>query len=229
MYLALIPALNEEKSVANVVQEARKYVDYVIVVDDASVDNTSEMAQCSGAIVVRLSKNNGLGAAMITGLNYAKKLKPDIIVTLDADGQHQPKDICRLMKPILVGRADWVLGSRFLKRSPSNMPLIKHLGNKFFTFITSILSGARFTDTQTGFRAISQKALLALDLKSKFTYTQEMILILSLKGYRGVEVPIEVKCRNHGNSKIASNFIGYGFRSFITILSTYIRQKIVRE
>jgi len=228
VYLAVIPAFNEENSIGNVVQETRKYVDYVVVVDDSSRDNTQELARGSGAIVLCHSKNRGVGAAMCTGIAYAQKLKPDIVVTLDADGQHNPEDIPRLIHPITRGRADWVLGSRFLQRSPANVSLIKYLGNKFFAFITSSLAGVKLTDTQTGFRALNRKALLALDLRSEFTYTQEMILILNHKGYHGIEVPIHARPRKHGNSKVASNFIEYGFKSLSIILSTYLRQKTSR-
>lgn len=228
MYLAVIPAFNEDNSIANIVQETRKYVDQVIVVDDSSRDNTQELARRSGAIVLHHSKNRGVGAAMITGIAYAQKLKPDIVVTLDADGQHNPKDIPWLIHPIRVGRADWVLGSRFLQGPPANTLLIKCLGNKFFTFITSILAGVKLTDAQTGFRALNRKALLALDLRSEFTYTHEMLLILGHKGYRGVEVPIHTRPRKHGNSKVVSNFVEYGFKSLVIILSTYLRQKISR-
>lgn len=226
MYLAVIPVFNEEKSVVDVVNETTKYVDRVVVVDDASSDGTQGLAQHSGAIVLGHSKNRGVGGAMITGIEYAQKLKPDIVITLDGDGQHSPRNIPRLIRPILEGRADWVIGSRFLQRLPENLSLIKYLGNKFFTFVTSILAGVKLTDTQSGFRALNQKALLALDLTSEFTYTQEMILILSHKGYRGVEVPIIVRPRRYGNSKVASNFLEYGLRSLVIILSTYLRQKI---
>jgi glycosyltransferase involved in cell wall biosynthesis len=226
MYIAVIPAFNEEKSIGNVVNQTRKYVGRVVVVDDASSDNTREMAQRSGAIVLQHSKNGGVGAAMITGIEYMQKLKPDIVVTLDGDGQHCPSDIPRLIRPIIEGRADWVIGSRFLQRLPEKLSLIKYLGNKFLTFITNILTGVKLTDTQSGFRAFNREALLALDLTSKFTYTQEMILILSHKGFRGAEVPIATRPRRYGNSKVASNLVKYGFRSLVIILSTYSRQKI---
>jgi len=223
--LAVIPAFNEDKSIVNIVQKTRKYVDRVIVVDDSSTDNTQELARRSGATVLQHSTNRGVGAAMITGLKYAQKLKPDIVVTLDADGQHRPEDIPRLIHPIIAMKADLVLGSRFLQKPPPNIPSIKYIGNKFFTFITSILARVKLTDTQTGFRALNQKALLALDLRSEFTYTQEMVLILGHKKYCCLEVPIEVRPRKQGNSKVASNFIKYGFKSLTIILSTYIRQK----
>jgi len=229
MYLAIIPAFNEDKSIVTIVKETKKYVDRVIVVDDSSWDKTQELARRSGAIVLRHLKNRGVGAAMITGLKYARKLKPEIVVTLDADGQHKPEDIPRIMHPIIVDKADWVLGSRFLKGLPADTSPIKYIGNEIFTFLTSLLAGVRLTDTQTGFRALNGRALLALELVSEFTYTQEMILDLTCKGYRVVEVPIQVRPRKQGNSKVASNFVEYGFKSLVIILSTYLRQKLMGE
>ena len=222
MHLALIPAFNEEKSIVNIIKETKKYVDRVVVVDDASTDRTGKLARDSGAIVLQHSENQGVGAAMITGIIYAKKLRPDIVVILDADGQHKPKDIPRLMQPIIEGKAGLVLGSRFLQRSPDNMLAIKKYGNRFLTFMINVLVGTRLTDAQTGFRAFSRKALLALSLRSKFTYTQEMLLILCLKGHRCFEIPIQVNSRKYGNSKVASNIVGYALRSLIIIFSTYL-------
>lgn len=223
--MAVIPAFDEDKSIGNVVKEVKKYVDHVVVVDDSSVDNTPYLARRSGATVLRHYENSGVGAAITTGIEYAKKLRPDIVVTLDADGQHKPEDIPRLIRPIVVGKADWVLGSRFKKGSLTSMSLIKRFGNRFFTFITSIFAGVKLTDTQTGFRALNREALLALDLRAKHTYVQEMTIILCLKGFRVAEVPIQVRTRKHGNSKVVSNFIEYGLKSLAIVLSTYIRQK----
>jgi glycosyltransferase involved in cell wall biosynthesis len=224
--LAVIPAFNEEKSIADVVQRTAKHVDCVVVVDDSSRDNTAELALLSGATVLRHSKNMGVGATMITGIEYAQKLRPDIVVTLDADGQHKPEEIPRLIRLVVAGKADCVVGSRFLQGSLANTSFIKRVGNKFFTFITNLLAGAKLTDTQTGFRALNKKALFALDLKCKFTYTHEMIIILSHKGCRIGEVPIRVEPRKQGNSKVTSNIFGYVFKSLAIVFSTYVRQKI---
>ena len=227
--LAVIPAFDEEKSIADVVQRTAKYVDCVVVVDDASRDNTAEVALRSGATVLKHSRNMGVGATMITGIEYAQKLRPDIVVTLDADGQHKPEEIPRFIRLIVAGKADCVVGSRFLQGSLANTSFVKRVGNKFFTFITNLLAGTKLTDTQTGFRALNGEALFALDLKSKFTYTHEMIIILSHKGCSIAEVPIRVEPRKQGNSKVTSNIFGYGFKSLAIVFSTYIRQKINRR
>ncbi len=226
--LAIIPAFNEEKSIAAIVQETKKHVNEVLVVDDHSTDNTAKIARVHGATVICHSRNKGVGAAMKTGISYAKKLKPNIVITIDADGQHRPEEIPHLIQPIVVDDADLVLGSRFLNEQLSNSSLIKKIGNKLVTFITSFLAGVKLTDTQTGFRAFNRKALLSLDLVSDFTYTQEMILILCYKGFRCTEVPIQIHPRKYGKSKVVSKIGAYALRTLIIILSTHLRLKTYR-
>ena len=226
MYLAIIPAFNEEESIAFIIRKIRKYMDHVIVVDDHSTDNTEKIARLYGAAVIRHSTNKGVGAAMKTGITYAKKLKPDIVVTIDADGQHEPEDIPSLIRPLIDGKADFVLGSRFLSEQPVDMPLAKKIGNKLLAFVISFLVGVRLTDTQTGFRAFNRKALLSLNLVSDFTYTQEMVLVLCLKGFRCVEVPVQVHPRKYGQSRVVSKIGKYALKALTIIFSTYLRLKI---
>ncbi|HIH97015.1 MAG TPA: glycosyltransferase family 2 protein [Thermoplasmata archaeon] len=226
--LAIIPAFNEEKSIAIIVQETKKYVDQVLVVDDHSTDNTGKVAKLHGATVIYHSRNKGVGAAMKTGIAYAKKLKPNIVITIDADGQHRPKDIPRLTQPIIAGEADFVLGSRFLDGQSMNMSQIKKVGNMLITFITSLLAGVKLTDTQTGFRAFNRKVLLSLDLVSDFTYTQEMILVICYRGFRCAEVPVQMCPRKYGRSKVVSKISAYALRDLMIIFSTYLRLKIHR-
>ena len=224
--LAIIPAFNEQESIANIIQKTKKYVNRVLVVDDQSADDTEKIARLHGAIVICHSRNKGVGAAMKTGIAYAKKLDPCIIVTIDADGQHRPEDIPRLIQPIIAGEADIVLGSRFLCGEPMNMSQIKRIGNKLITSVTSFLAGVKLTDTQTGFRAFNRKALLSLDLASDFTYTQEMILLLCHKGFRCAEVPVQMHSRKHGKSRVVSKVGVYASKVLVTIFSTYLRLRI---
>lgn len=226
MYLVIIPAFNEEKTIGSIIQKTKRHADQIVVIDDHSSDDTGKIARSCGAAVVRHSKNKGVGAVMKTGITYAKKLKPDIVITIDADGQHRPEDIPSLMRPIIEGRADIVLGSRFLDKKPANMLLQKRVGNKFLSLIVSVLTGVRLTDTQTGFRAFNKKALLSLNLFSDFTYTQEMILVLCHNGFRCVEVPVPINPRKHGQSKVASRISSYAFKALTSICSTYLRLKI---
>jgi len=224
--LAIIPAFNEEKSIATIIQETKKYANQVLVVNDHSTDNTGKVARLHGAIVIYHSRHKGVGAAMRTGITYAKKLEPNIVVTIDADGQHRPEDIPRLIEPIISGKADFVLGSRFLNGKPINIPQIKKIGNRLLTFITSFLARVKLTDTQTGFRAFNRKVLLSLNLVSDFTYTQEMILILCHRGFRCAEVPVQMRSREYGKSKVVSKIGAYALRALTIIFSTYLRLKV---
>ncbi len=217
---ALIPAYNEGDSIGNVVRRVGDQVDKVVVINDFSSDKTPLIAQYLGATVLNHSRNMGVGAAMQTGINYSKATKPDIVVTLDGDGQHRPEDIPRVIQPILSGDADLVLGSRFLQGTP-DMPLINLLGNKFFVYLIRLLTGIKLTDTQTGFRALNLKALANLDLKANYTYVQEMIIDLYAKGFTIVEVPITVLPRKHGHSKVARNIFKYAFRTAKIIVQAY--------
>ncbi|UCD39608.1 MAG: glycosyltransferase family 2 protein [Candidatus Bathyarchaeota archaeon] len=220
---ALIPAYNEGESIGNVVRKVGDQVDRVVVINDFSSDETPLIAQYLGATVLNHSRNLGVGAAMQTGINYSKATRPDIVVTLDGDGQHKPEDIPRIIQPILSGDADLVLGSRFLRGSP-DMPFIKLLGNKFFVYLIRFLTGTKLTDTQTGFRALNLRALANLDLKANYTYVQEMIIDLCVKGFRIVEVPITVLPRKHGSSKVALNIFNYAIRALSIIIYAYVKK-----
>jgi len=220
---ALIPAFNEGRSIGDVVRKVGDRVDKVVVINDFSSDKTPLIAKYLGATVLNHSKNMGVGAAMQTGINYSKATKPDIVVTLDGDGQHKPEDIPRIIQPILSGEADLVLGSRFLQGNP-DMPLIRILGNKFFTSLIRFLTGAKLTDTQTGFRALNLKALTNLDLKANYTYVQEMIIDLHVKGFKIVEVPITALPRKHGSSKVALNVFKYTLRALSIIIYAYVKK-----
>lgn len=150
--IACIPAYNEEKYIAKVIVKTKKYVDKIIVCDDGSKDMTAEIARQLGAIVVRHDENKGYGAALRTLFQEALKHNPDIIVTIDANGQHNPDEIPRLIEPILGGEADIVIGSRFLGKT--TQPKWRVLGVKTITkTVKTTLKIPEITDAQSGFRA----------------------------------------------------------------------------
>ena len=157
--VAGIPAFNEEKYIAKVVLKASKYVDEVIVVDDGSTDMTGEIARALGATVVRHEKNRGYGAALATIFEEARKRGADILVILDADDQHDPDEIPKLVEPILRGEADIVIGSRF--RGRTEQPLWRRIGVKIITWLTKRAHSLprHITDAQSGYRAYSRKAI----------------------------------------------------------------------
>ncbi len=153
--LIIIPAYNEELTIGSVVALARKYGD-VLVVDDGSSDRTSEIAQNAGAIVVKHETNMGKGAALRTGFDYALANGYDAAVCLDADGQHNPGEIPKLLEPILKDEADMVIGSRFLDGAKKSIPLYRRLGLWILNTTTnaSLNGNLKVTDSQSGFRAM---------------------------------------------------------------------------
>jgi glycosyltransferase involved in cell wall biosynthesis len=225
--LVLIPAFNEAATIGTLIRRIPRKVNGVdvvkiCVVDDGSIDQTAQKAEEAGAdFIVRHSVNSGVGQAFRDGINKALEMKADFILNIDADGQHNPNDIPKLISPILLGECDVVVGSRFLNASNLNMPLIKDIGNRFFTRLVSWITGVHFTDTQSGFRAFSREAALRLNTFGKFTYTQESLIQLAMNGLRIKEIPITVTPRN-GKSKVVKNWYSYGIKA-ITIMLRSVR------
>jgi glycosyltransferase involved in cell wall biosynthesis len=186
--LAGIAAYNEARYVGSIVLQARQYVDEVIVVDDGSTDNTSTIAALAGAIVIRHTENRGKGAAIQSILAEAKRRNPDVLVLLDADAQHDPKEIPILIKPISEG-FDLVIGSR--EAQDDKTPRFRRIGKKVISSSTRFASKTNVFDSESGFRALSPKAIRELDLKANgFAVESEMITFAADKGLRITEVPI---------------------------------------
>ena len=160
-----IPAFNEERTIARVVIGAQRYADVVVVCDDGSSDLTGEIAERLGAEVVRHEKNLGYGAAIRSLFRRARELNADVFVTLDADGQHDPAEIPTVVRPVIDGEADVVIGSRFIDESSVHaMPWYRRAGVKFITRLVNNSARYGVKDAQSGFRAYSRKALQCLSL-----------------------------------------------------------------
>jgi glycosyltransferase involved in cell wall biosynthesis len=186
--IAGMSAYNEEKYIGTMVLSARRFVDEVIVVDDGSADNTAEIARLAGATVIRHEKNLGKGASVQNLLDEAKKKKPDVLVLIDADAQHDPGEIPQLVKPIHNG-FDLVIGSR--KAEDSKTPAYRRIGQKILLFSTRVLSGAKVTDSESGFRALSGKAIAEISLtENGFAVETEMIARAAANGLKITEVPV---------------------------------------
>ncbi len=225
--VVLIPAYNEEKTIGAVIRAIPRKIEGVrevaiLVLDDGSTDKTADKAKRAGADkVVSHASNLGLGTAFQNGLWEALKMKADIIVNIDADGQFNPNDIPRLVKPILTERAEVATCSRFKDKGlEPAMPWVKKFGNRLFTGLINFLTRSSFTDTQCGFRAYSREAALRLNLFGRFTYTQEALMDLIQKGMRIEEIPCKVVGERNGKSRIVKHWYSYGIKALIIITRT---------
>lgn len=223
-----IPALNEERTIAEVIRAIPRDIPgvtatVVLVVDDGSTDRTGELARAAGAEVVRHPERQGVGAAFRTGIARAMELGADAVVTIDADGQFDPADIPAVLRPILDGEADFVTASRFLDPALApRMPRAKRWGNDFMARWISRLVKQPFRDVSCGFRAYGRNAFLRLVLLGNFTYTHETFLSLAFARVRIREVPLRIRgVREHGTSRVAHNLFHYGRRTAAIILKTY--------
>jgi glycosyltransferase involved in cell wall biosynthesis len=186
--LAGIAAYNEASYIGSVVLQAKQHADEVIVVDDGSRDNTATIAGLAGAIVIRHPENRGKGAAIQEILVEARKRNPDILVLLDADSQHDPSEIPVLTKPIAEG-FDLVIGSRQAQKDKT--PRYRRFGQRVIFRSSRLASRANVADSESGFRALSPKAIHELDLQSRgFGIESEMIASAADKGLKITEVPI---------------------------------------
>ena len=193
LIIACIPALNEERTIASIVLLTRRYVDKVIVCDDGSVDNTKQIAEEAGATVISNNKNLGKGASIKALFATALYHDADIVVSLDGDGQHDPKEIPKLLESIIDGTADIVIGSRYHKDAKNRAPIYRKFGLSVLNFMHMGFK-SNIKDTQSGFRAFSRNSLKEfINIKSNgFGVESEQILIAAKNGLKMVEVPIDV-------------------------------------
>lgn len=204
--MVAMPAYNEEKYVGTVALQAREYADEVVVVDDGSADRTAKVAELSGATVIEHGENRGYGAAIQSILAHAKKRNPDVLVLLDADAQHDPEEITRLIKAISEG-ADLVIGSRKIGRT--NIPRHRYFGQKVLSYFTRVLSRSKLSDTESGFRAFSRKAISVLEPKEKgMAISAETVSEATAKGLKVTEIPISVIYTEDGSTL---NPVRHGF------------------
>jgi glycosyltransferase involved in cell wall biosynthesis len=185
-----IPCLNEERNIGSLVLQARRWATEVIVVDDGSGDETAEVAEAAGAIVVRHAENQGKGAALNSAFGVALGRGADVLILMDGDGQHRAAAIPSLAKPILDGEADIVVGSRHLQ--DGGIPKVRRIGQKVVTAATNLGSGVNLTDSQSGFRAFSHRALEGMTFSSRgFAVESEMQFLALDRGLRVIEIAIE--------------------------------------
>jgi glycosyltransferase involved in cell wall biosynthesis len=226
--IIFIPALNEEKTISNVILAMPKKISgideiKILVIDDGSKDKTVEIARNAGADkIISHSNNMGIGAAFMTGIRNCISMNADVAVIIDADLQFNPNEIPKLLLPILNNQLDVVLGSRWLDSDVKGIPTRNLIGNKICTKLISLVTGQKFTDTQSGFVAYSKNALSNISVVNDFTFVHEAILDLKFKGFRIGEIGVSVKYFGERKSRVVKNIFNYGYRSLSIILKSLV-------
>ena len=226
--VAGIPAYNEEKTIAEVVLKAGCHVGEVLVCDDGSKDMTQMIARKNGAHVVEHQKNMGYGATMQTLFIKARELGADVLVVFDGDGQHDPDEIPELVKPVLEGRADIVIGSRFINGARMNVPLYRRMGILLITLLTKIFSGYAISDAQSGFRAFNRRALEELKISEDgWGSSVEVFFRAHDVGLRIVEVPVDCDYEDYPKASKRAP-LRQGISIVASIFSHVIREGVRR-
>ena len=230
--LLIIPAFNEEESLAKLLAELEQYRKRydVILIDDASIDKTSEIAHSYNVPVLHLAANLGIGGAVQTGFKYAVRNGYDAVVQIDGDGQHDPIWIERLIEPILRGEADCVIGSRYTKNEPDRAyrtPALRRIGMHFSTGLLYLATRVLITDTTSGLRALNRSAFEYFSRDYPVDHPEaEALLMLLFHGFKLREIPIKMRGRQTGRSLftiIPSVF--YPFRVMVGFLEVLLRIK----
>lgn len=223
--IVLIPAYNEAENLEIVLSQIPKNVNsnmvHVLVLDDGSDDGTADVARRNNALVASHPTNRGGGAALKTGYDIVTRLHPAVVLTMDADGQHNPAEIETLVQPILSGEADFVIGSRVLGQC-ADYSRFRILGVHVFSRLINLIVGTDVTDCSSGYRAIRGKVLDECLLLQEQYHTAEVIIEAAKRGFRIIERPVTIACRLSGESKKGHD-IKYGLFFLRTIIKTWLR------
>jgi hypothetical protein len=223
--VVVLPAFNESENIGSVLHAMPEEVEGLlvvpVVVDDGSEDDTAGVARAGGALVARHPIRRGGGLAMRVGYEIGIRLNADVVVTMDADGQHVPDEMPLLVKPIVEGQADLVNGSRVLGEFERES-LVRHVGVHFFSRIVTIMIGTRITDVSNGYRAVRTDVLRNLQLDQDQFWASELLIEGMRHRLRIVEVPITIRARQGGESKKPKNW-KYGWHFAKAIVKTWLR------
>lgn len=220
--IAVIPCLNEERFIPHIVSLATKYVDEVIVVDDGSEDDTAAAAEKAGAVVFKHPHRMGAGAGTKTGIQEALEHGADIIVTLDGDGQHDPNEIPGLIQPIIDGRCDVVIGSRFLR--PAAVARYRKFGIDVITWSYNLGCREKVADAQSGFRAYSRKAAESLHITYPgFGFSIQTLVQARKQGFRIAEQPVSCIYHDAGSTL---NPIVHGLNVLWSVIKIRLQEEI---
>lgn len=221
----IIPAYNEENIIGSVLAELPGTINghtvRAVVVSDGSKDRTTQIARKYDAIVVEHPLNHGQGGSLKTGFQIALRHGADVVVTMDADGQHPADQLPDLVEPIMADEADYVFGSRYLGENQSDNSLTRESGIRVFTWLINRLSKTDITDCTNGYRAIRGPQLAKLTLTEERFSAPELIIEARKNGLRIQEIPITIRKREAGETKKPK--IGYAVGLIRTIMITWIR------
>ncbi|MFW5978131.1 MAG: glycosyltransferase family 2 protein [Halohasta sp.] len=220
--LAIVPAYNEAETIADVVTETSRYVDKVVVIDDASTDGTASRAREVADGVVTHPRNMGVGGAVHTGYLVGVREAFDVVVQIDGDGQHDPADIPRFLERIVDGEADMVVGSRWLNDSHREYSLVRRAGIRFFTWEVNTLADLDITDVTSGFRAYTTELLADLSRPENSHWALEQTLETSRKGYRIVEISTPMPPETDGSQFDLGTFLKYPPRMIKTTMKVLL-------
>lgn len=229
----VIPAYNEEEAIAAVVNDLNATAKQhqldlkVIVVNDCSKDNTSEVISKLDCVALNLPVNLGIGGAVQTGFKYAYAAGCDYAIQVDGDGQHPAAEVPKLVATALEKNADVVIGSRFIDKEGFQSSALRRFGINYFKRLNKMLVGVTVNDSTSGFRLISKKVLEVVSDYYPDEYPEpEAIILYSLKGFKIVEVPVIMKERQGGVSSIGRfSSVYYMLKVTLAILYTFIRIK----
>ena len=227
--IAIVPAYNEQDSIAKVIAELRAADPEfeVVVVDDGSIDRTAAEARRAGAQVIRLPYNLGIGGAVQTGYQYALEHGFDIAFQLDGDGQHDPRQLDAILEPVARGEADVVIGSRFLGLGQYHVPFVRRLGMTIFARLVSAIVRQPLSDTSSSFRAVNRRAikLFAHEYPHGYLETVEATVMASRYGLRLMGVPVVVRQRMFGHSSLTVPLASfYAFKVFVAVFISLFRR-----
>jgi glycosyltransferase involved in cell wall biosynthesis len=225
--LVIVPVFNEGESVGKVVHRLRRALPDVdvVVIDDGSTDNTTRQVP-TGTPVISLPFNLGIGGAMQTGYRYASLHGYDVAIQVDGDGQHRPSEVRRLLDYVLAGKADLVVGSRFLEPTGYRQTMVRKLGARMLQQLIRLLSGLPMTDCTSGFRAANKHVIRAFAHWYPEDYPEpEVVLLLHRAGYSICEVPVKMRHRRTGRSSISlTRGVFYMMKVSVCLLLDLVRE-----